>query len=107
MDTTIMCWDIETEERLFTAQGHEATVTCINVDQFKMISGAADTKIIIWDKETGDQLKLVHGHSRGVKCIHSGPTWFASGGTEGEIRGERKRSGAERSPSSLFRSPQH
>ena len=86
MDTTIMCWDIETEEREWVGLGHEATVTCIYVDAFKLISGAADTKIIIWDKDTGDMLKLVHGHSRGVSCIQCGPTWFVSGGTEGEVR---------------------
>ena len=86
MDTTIMCWDIETEERDFVAKGHEATVMCVYVDTYKMISGAADTKIIIWDKFNGQMIKLVHGHSRGVSCIHSGPTWFVSGGSEGEIR---------------------
>jgi F-box and WD-40 domain protein CDC4 len=53
---------------------------------YKLISGAADTKIIIWNKENGQMVKLVHGHSRGVTCIHSGPTWFVSGGAEGEVR---------------------
>jgi tetratricopeptide (TPR) repeat protein len=31
MDTTIMCWDIEREERDWTGHGHEATVTCLCV----------------------------------------------------------------------------
>jgi len=86
MDTTIMCWDIETEEREWVGLGHEATVTCLYVDAFKLISGAADTKIILWNKDTGEMLKLIHGHSRGVSCIQCGPTWFVSGGTEGEVR---------------------
>jgi len=86
MDTTVMCWDIESEEREWVGNGHEATVTCLYVDMYKLISGAADTKIIIWNKFNGQMVKLVHGHSRGVSCIHSGPTWFCSGGAEGEIR---------------------
>jgi WD40 repeat protein/tetratricopeptide (TPR) repeat protein len=86
MDTTVMCWDIESEQREWTGHGHESTVTCLYVDMYKLITGAADTKIIIWNKSTGQMIKLVHGHSRGVSCIHSGPTWFCSGSADGEIR---------------------
>ena len=64
MDMNIMCWDIETEKRDFTARGHEATVTCIYVDAFKMISGAADTKIIIWNKDNGEMIKVRSGNER-------------------------------------------
>jgi len=85
MDKKIMCWNVETQRRVFTARGHEATVTALFVDEAKMVSGAADTNIIVWDKENGSMIRRVQGHSSGVLTIESGPTWILSGDQDGYI----------------------
>jgi WD40 repeat protein len=68
-----------------TLEGHEASITCLAVDVFKIVSGAADNKIRIWDKDTGECLKIVHGHTKSVTALHLLPLVFVSGGADGEV----------------------
>jgi WD40 repeat protein len=68
-----------------TLVGHEASITCLAVDVFKIVSGAADNKIRIWDKDTGECLKVVHGHTKSVTSLHLLPLVFVSGGADGEV----------------------
>ena len=81
-----MVWDVEAQQRVLTLEGHEATVCCIAVDSYKIVSGAADTKIHIWDIASGALLRLLHGHAKSVNCLHIGPTWMVSGGADAEVR---------------------
>ena len=86
MDTTIMVWDVEAQQRVLTLEGHEATVCCIAVASYQIVSGAADNKIHIWDLSSGALLRLLHGHAKSVNCLHIGPTWMVSGGADAEVR---------------------
>ena len=50
-------------------------MTCIYVDDIKMVTGSADQIIGIWDKSSGRLISFVQGYIWGVLCIHSVPTW--------------------------------
>ena len=67
-------------------EGHEASVTAIQVDTLKVVSGGADCKVILWSRATGVKLRILHGHQRSVLCLDIGPTWIVSGGQESEAR---------------------
>jgi WD40 repeat protein len=66
-------------------EGHEATVTCIAVDVFKIVSGGADNKMRIWHKESGECLKIVHGHHGAIMSLDLDPEVIATGTADGEV----------------------
>ena len=66
-------------------EGHEATVTCIAVDVFKIVSGGADNKMRIWHKETGECLKVVHGHHGAIMSLDLDPECILTGTADGEV----------------------
>ncbi|KAL7449107.1 hypothetical protein ACHAWC_001793, partial [Mediolabrus comicus] len=61
LDSSIICWDIDSAVKLFRSKGHEGTVTCIFYDGTKAISGAADKTIILWSTD-GILLHRISGH---------------------------------------------
>lgn len=77
VDTSIICWDVETAKNLFQCKGHEAAITCIFSDVTRTLSGAADKAIIVWSPE-GILLHRITGHVGGIHRIHCGVSWFAS-----------------------------
>ena len=77
VDCSIICWDVDSEVKLFQSTGHEGAVTCIYSDGNKTLSGAADKTIILWSSD-GILLHRISGHVGGVHLIRCGLSWFAS-----------------------------
>ena len=77
IDGSIICWDVESAEKLFESKGHEGGITCIFSDGSKTLSGAADKTIIIWSPN-GLLLHRITGHVGGIHNIQCGVSWFAS-----------------------------
>jgi|GEM_PF-2751160 len=57
-DKTIRLWDAETSDLIRTFEGHEHSVTSIDIslDGQTLISGSRDHLAILWDIQTGEQL---------------------------------------------------
>ena len=64
----IVIFQLPDYQYLYTLSGHKGSVTCIVIDERKIVSGSSDESIIIWDMLTKTVLQKITDHkSRIVK----------------------------------------
>lgn len=74
-----------------TFVGHDQGVSCVQLDDQRIISGSSDSTIRIWDLKTNNhggslgQMTLT-GHSATVRCLHLNNNRLASGSYDMSIK---------------------
>ena len=46
-------WNVETGDCVYTLNGHDSAVTCLQFDDTKLLSGSDDGTLKLWDLRTG------------------------------------------------------
>ncbi|XP_058559306.1 F-box and WD repeat domain containing protein 10B isoform X4 [Neofelis nebulosa] len=67
-DLSIRYWDLKSGACIRIFNGHQGTVTCMDLYMNKLVSGARDCQVKEWDVETGKCLKTLK---------HKDPIWAA------------------------------
>ena len=47
-DKTVKIWDVAAARCMATLQGHTGTVSCLDADRNKIVSGSFDTQVRVW-----------------------------------------------------------
>ncbi|GMR48239.1 hypothetical protein PMAYCL1PPCAC_18434, partial [Pristionchus mayeri] len=76
-DKCIKTWDTRTTLNAMTIHhAHDSAVTCIRMDDHRILSGSLDRMIKMWDIRTGKLLKTIdwrmaEGHTGVVRCLQA------------------------------------
>lgn len=64
MDQTVRIWDIETGKTIYTLNGHEGEVICVNfsAEGDLLLTGSFDGTARIWDMQSGQCVRVLEGH---------------------------------------------
>jgi WD40 repeat protein/DNA-binding SARP family transcriptional activator len=89
-DGTATVWDLETGERQFTLDRHEAAVVAIDVspDGELIATAGAEGTVRLWDAATGDPQKVLRGHDGEVSSVAFRPDGaeVATAGIDATVR---------------------
>jgi WD40 repeat protein len=66
--------------------GHMDTVSSLDWDWTKVVTGSRDQTVRIWDISTGRLLETCHGHTGNVACVSLLHTHVVSASWDGSIR---------------------
>jgi len=53
-----------------TLKGHTASITCLQFDSDKLVSGSVDTKINLWDLTSNHVIRTFRGHTNTVRALY-------------------------------------
>lgn len=68
-DKSVKLFDIKTGSSIMSYLGHEFPVTCVYLDELKVVSGSSDGTVRVWDREKGTCKTILRGHSKGITCL--------------------------------------
>jgi WD40 repeat protein len=85
--------DYEKGEYLYSLEGmffgllnnldeHNQRITCLDVNNGKVISGSEDSNIKVWDLDSGDLIRTLKGHSNTVKCLDMNDEYIVSASSD-------------------------
>eukprot|EP01101_Sappina_pedata_P002489 TRINITY_DN12722_c0_g1_i1.p1 TRINITY_DN12722_c0_g1~~TRINITY_DN12722_c0_g1_i1.p1 ORF type:complete len:438 (+),score=106.62 TRINITY_DN12722_c0_g1_i1:1-1314(+) len=77
--TNLFVFDFETGKHLNTLKGHLDSVTSVQMDGNKLVSGSEDGTIRLWDMSTGKSVRTYTGHNWGVRGIYFSNSVLVSG----------------------------
>ncbi|MCF2151706.1 serine/threonine protein kinase [Desmonostoc muscorum LEGE 12446] len=89
-DTTIIIWNLDTGEQIYTLSGHSNPVNCVAIspDGQTVVSGSDDEKIKVWDLSNGQEVYSINAHLDGVNALVFTPDGqtLVSGGKDTTIK---------------------
>ncbi|MEH1860932.1 MAG: serine/threonine-protein kinase [Nostoc sp.] len=89
-DKTIIVWNLNTGEQIYTLSGHSDAVNCVAIspDSQTVVSGSDDEKIKVWNLSNGQEIYTVNGHLDGVNALVFSPDGqiLVSGGKDTTIK---------------------
>ncbi|MBD2609722.1 serine/threonine protein kinase [Nostoc punctiforme FACHB-252] len=89
-DKTIIVWNLNTGEQIYTLSGHSNPVNCLAIspDGQTVVSGSDDEKIKVWDLSNGQEVYSINAHLDGVNALVFTPDGqtLVSGGKDTTIK---------------------
>ncbi|XP_070335243.1 F-box and WD repeat domain containing protein 10B isoform X2 [Odocoileus virginianus] len=84
-DLSIRYWDLKSGACIRIFNGHQGTITCMDVYKNKLASGAKDCQVKEWDIETGKCLKTFK-HKDPILAIRINDTYIVSSCEKGMVK---------------------
>ncbi|XP_046530196.1 F-box and WD repeat domain containing protein 10B isoform X2 [Equus quagga] len=84
-DLSIRYWDLKSGACLRIFNGHQGTITCIDLYKNRLVSGARDCQVKEWDVETGKCLKTFK-HKDPILAIKINDTYIVSSCERGVVK---------------------
>ncbi|KAG0272345.1 Guanine nucleotide-binding protein G(I)/G(S)/G(T) subunit beta-2, partial [Linnemannia exigua] len=89
-DGTILLWDVESGEAIFTLKSHNGRVlsAAFSPNGRILVTGGSDNTVRLWWVETGGAGQVLEGHTMEITSIAFSPNGFqfASGSSDGTIQ---------------------
>ncbi|XP_063338367.1 F-box/WD repeat-containing protein 10 [Pelmatolapia mariae] len=86
-DASIRCWNLKTDRCDMALYGHTGTVSCLDADADKLVSGAKDCAVKVWCLETGKPFNGFNfKHPSPVLCVKVSKTTIYSSCTQGLVK---------------------
>ncbi|XP_075417163.1 F-box/WD repeat-containing protein 10-like [Tenrec ecaudatus] len=84
-DLSIRYWDLKTGNCIRIFNGHQGTVTCMDLYKNKLVSGARDCQVKVWDIDTGKCLKTFK-HKDPILATRISDTFIVSSCERGLVK---------------------
>ncbi|KAM6163750.1 F-box/WD repeat-containing protein 10-like [Rhynchocyon petersi] len=84
-DLSIRCWDLKSGNCIRIFNGHQGTITCIDLYKNKLASGAKDCQVKVWDIDTGKCLKTFK-HKDPILATRINDTYIVSSCERGMVK---------------------
>ncbi|NXW58158.1 FBW10 protein, partial [Eurystomus gularis] len=84
-DLSIRCWNIYSGACVKIFNGHSGTVTCLDLREELLVSGARDGMVKVWNLESGKCLKTLQ-HGSAVRAVKTDGTRVVSGCERGLVK---------------------
>ncbi|XP_062072787.1 F-box and WD repeat domain containing protein 10B isoform X3 [Lepus europaeus] len=84
-DLSIRYWDLKSGACLRIFNGHQGTVTCMDLFKNKLVSGAKDCQVKEWDVDTGKCLRT-YKHKDPILAIRINDTYIVSSCERGLVK---------------------
>ncbi|XP_077022183.1 F-box and WD repeat domain containing protein 10B isoform X2 [Tamandua tetradactyla] len=84
-DLTIRYWDIKSGTCIRIFNGHQGTITCMDLYKNRLVSGARDCQVKVWDVETGKCLKTFK-HKDPILATRISDTYIVSSCERGVVK---------------------
>ncbi|KAB1265745.1 F-box/WD repeat-containing protein 10 [Camelus dromedarius] len=84
-DLSIRYWDLKSGACIRIFNGHQGTITCMDVYKTKLVSGAKDCQVKEWDVETGRCLKTFK-HKDPILATRINDTYIVSSCERGVVK---------------------
>ncbi|XP_049717507.1 F-box and WD repeat domain containing protein 10B isoform X2 [Elephas maximus indicus] len=84
-DLSIRYWDLKSGTCIRIFNGHQGTVTCMDLYKNKLVSGARDCQVKVWDLDTGKCLKTFK-HKDPILATRISDTYIVSSCERGMVK---------------------
>lgn len=89
MDLGLKVWDLSRGEQVTDLKGHNAYVTCLQVDNNVLATGSADATIRVWNLDNlteDDNVHVLDSHVGEISALHFSDHTLVSGSADKTIR---------------------
>ncbi|KAG5357875.1 Mitochondrial division protein 1 [Yarrowia sp. B02] len=86
MDLGLKVWDLSRGEVVSELKGHNASVTCLQVDHNVLATGSADATIRVWNLDSEEDIHVLDSHVGEISALHFSDSTLVSGSADKTIR---------------------